>query len=96
MCEESALSKQDDEQTARIERARKIGLFRYMLIREAADPALSGRQGYAAQQGAIVNSNQRTIERMIQNGQASPSALRDYQQRMSGRMGAMGLFQRRR
>jgi len=38
------LSKQDDEQTARLERARQIGLFRYMLIREAADPTLSGRQ----------------------------------------------------
>ena len=38
------MSKQDDEQTTRIERARKIGLFRYMLIREAADPTLSGRQ----------------------------------------------------
>jgi putative transposase len=38
------LSKQDDEQSTRIERARKIGLFRYMLIREAADPTLSGRQ----------------------------------------------------
>jgi putative transposase len=38
------LSKQDDEQTARVERARRIGLFRYMLIREAADPILSGRQ----------------------------------------------------
>lgn len=38
------MSKQDDEQTARVERARRIGLFRYMLIREAADPTLTGRQ----------------------------------------------------
>jgi putative transposase len=38
------VSKQDDEQTARVERARQIGLFRYMLIREAADPTLSSRQ----------------------------------------------------
>jgi putative transposase len=38
------VSKQDDEQTARLERARQIGLFRYMLIREAADPTLSSRQ----------------------------------------------------
>ena len=38
------MSKQDDEQSTRIERAHKIGLFRYMLIREAADPTLSGRQ----------------------------------------------------
>jgi len=33
-----------DDQQARLERAREIGLFRYMLIREAADPALSSRQ----------------------------------------------------
>jgi putative transposase len=32
------------EQQARLERAREIGLFRYMLIREAADPALPARQ----------------------------------------------------
>jgi putative transposase len=38
------LSKQDDEQATRVERARRIGLFRYMLIREAADPTLTGRQ----------------------------------------------------
>ena len=38
------MSKQDDEHSARVERARRIGLFRYMLIREAADPTLSGRQ----------------------------------------------------
>src|SRR5271170_5031013 len=34
----------EDDQQARLERAREIGLFRYMLIREAADPALSSRQ----------------------------------------------------
>jgi len=33
-----------DEEQARLERARAIGLFRYMLIREAADPALTSRQ----------------------------------------------------
>jgi putative transposase len=38
------VSKQDDEQATRVERARRIGLFRYMLIREAADPSLTGRQ----------------------------------------------------
>lgn len=38
------MSKQDDDQAARVERARRIGLFRYMVIREAADPTLSGRQ----------------------------------------------------
>ena len=43
--------KNDDEveEKARLERARAIGLFRYMLIREAADPALSSRQ-----RGAMV------------------------------------------
>ena len=38
-----------EEEQARLERARAIGLFRYMLIREAADPALSSRQ-----RGAMV------------------------------------------
>lgn len=33
----------DDEAAARAERARAIGLFRYQLIREAADPELSNR-----------------------------------------------------
>lgn len=36
--------KTDDQEQARLERAREIGLFRYMLIREAADPALTSRQ----------------------------------------------------
>ncbi len=36
--------KTDDQEQARLERARAIGLFRYMLIREAADPALTSRQ----------------------------------------------------
>ena len=35
------MSKAEEEEQARLERARAIGLFRYMLIREAADPALS-------------------------------------------------------
>jgi putative transposase len=43
------MSKAGDEQQARLERARAIGLFRYMLIREAADPTLTGRQ-----RGALV------------------------------------------
>ncbi|MCZ4103732.1 DDE-type integrase/transposase/recombinase [Streptomyces sp. H10-C2] len=38
------MSKKDDEQATRLERARSIGLFRYMLIREAADPTLTSRQ----------------------------------------------------
>jgi putative transposase len=33
----------DEEAQVRAERARRIGLFRYQLIREAADPAHSGR-----------------------------------------------------
>src|SRR5437588_132149 len=43
------MSKANDEQQARLERARRIGLFRYMLIREAADTTLTGRQ-----RGALV------------------------------------------
>jgi putative transposase len=42
------MSKAEDQQ-ARLERAREIGLFRYMLIREAADPSVSRRQ-----RGAMV------------------------------------------
>lgn len=41
----------DTEKAARLERARQIGLFRYMLIREAADPTLTGRQ-----RGALVRA----------------------------------------
>ncbi|MFD3381346.1 MULTISPECIES: DDE-type integrase/transposase/recombinase [unclassified Streptomyces] len=40
---------QPNDEEARTERARRIGLFRYMLIREAADPGLTGRQ-----RGALV------------------------------------------
>ena len=43
------MPKAEDEQQARLERARQIGLFRYMLIREAADGTLTGRQ-----RGALV------------------------------------------
>ena len=45
------LTRKDDDQATRLERARAIGLFRYMLIREAADPALTGRQ-----RGAMVRA----------------------------------------
>lgn len=45
------LTKKDDDQVARLERARSIGLFRYMLIREAADPTLTKRQ-----RGALVRA----------------------------------------
>jgi putative transposase len=41
----------DREKAARLERARQIGLFRYMLIREAADASLTGRQ-----RGALVRA----------------------------------------
>jgi putative transposase len=43
------VSKAEEEEQARLEKARAIGLFRYMLIREAADPALTSRQ-----RGALV------------------------------------------
>jgi len=39
----------DDDQAKRTERARQVGLFRYALVRAAADPALSPRQ-----RGALV------------------------------------------
>ena len=45
------MTRKDDDQAARLERARAIGLFRYMLIREAADPTLTGRQ-----RGAMVRA----------------------------------------
>ena len=38
------MTKDNEEQVARLERARQIGLFRYMLIREAADPSLTKKQ----------------------------------------------------
>src|SRR5260370_29097260 len=38
------MSKAEEEEQARLERARAVGLSRYMLIREAADPALTSRQ----------------------------------------------------
>jgi putative transposase len=65
-----------DEAAARTERARAIGLFRYQLIREAADPALSpkarGRlvRQIAAQQhrdpsGRLVRISRDTLDRWI-------------------------------
>ena len=45
------MARRDDDLAARMERARAIGLFRYMLIREAADPSLTGRQ-----RGAMVRA----------------------------------------
>src|SRR5215216_2862208 len=37
-------ARHQDDRGARADRAREVGLFRYALIREAADPALSTRQ----------------------------------------------------
>src|SRR3981189_2024677 len=45
------MSKAENEQQARVDRAREIGLFRYMLIREAADSTLSRRQ-----RGAMIRA----------------------------------------
>jgi putative transposase len=72
------MSKADEEQQTRLERARQIGLFRYMLIREAADATLTGRQrgalvrALAAQahtepDGRIVRITRWTLDRWIQN-----------------------------
>jgi putative transposase len=65
-----------DEAAARTERARAIGLFRYQLIREAADPALSSkargrlvRQIAAAEHldpsGRCVRVSRDTLDRWI-------------------------------
>jgi len=43
------MSNSNSDEEIRTERARRIGLFRYMLIREAADPSLTRRQ-----RGALV------------------------------------------
>ena len=50
------MTKDNEEQVARLERARQIGLFRYMLIREAADPALTKKQ-----RGRLVRELARAI-----------------------------------
>jgi putative transposase len=65
-----------DEQTGRAERARAVALFRYSLIREAADPALSTRQrgrlvrGLAAREhagpfGVPVRVSRASLDRWI-------------------------------
>ena len=38
------MSDQDEVEAARVARARAVGMFRYQLIRDAADPALTSRQ----------------------------------------------------
>jgi putative transposase len=72
------MSKAEDEQQVRLDRAREIGLFRYMLIREAADPTLSKRErgamvrAVAAQShtdpfGRVVKLTRWTLDRWIQD-----------------------------
>ena len=70
------MASEDEEKAARLERARAIGLFRYMLIREAADPTLSGRargrlvralaaQEHVAPDGRSVRITRWTLDRWI-------------------------------
>jgi putative transposase len=61
-----------DEEAERMERARRVGLFRYMLIREAADPGLPGRQRgalaaaeHAGPDGRPVRLTRWTLDRWI-------------------------------
>jgi putative transposase len=72
------LTRKDDDQAVRLERARAIGLFRYMLIREAADPSLTGRQRGAMvraaaavphtdPEGRTVRISRWTLDRWIQD-----------------------------
>ncbi len=48
----------DDEERVRAERARTIGLFRYALIREAADPKLSTRQRGRLARGLVEREHE--------------------------------------
>ena len=60
------MSKAEEEEQVRLERARAVGLFRYMLIREAADPALSTRQ-----RGKLVReiaAREHTVEGLAVSG----------------------------
>jgi putative transposase len=68
----------DDEEKVRAERARAIGLFRYQLIREAADPAHSTKQrgkmvrelascGHLDPFGRRVRISRQTIDRWIRD-----------------------------
>src|SRR5215472_4928736 len=72
------MSNPEKDQAARLERARQIGLFRYMLIREAADTTLTGRQrgalvrklaaeAHADPDGRVVRITRWTLDRWIQN-----------------------------
>jgi ribosomal-protein-alanine N-acetyltransferase len=65
------MSKAEDEQQTRLDRAREIGLFRYMLIREAADPSLSKRE-----RGAMIrttNAASPSATANFPNGALSPA-----------------------
>src|SRR5215470_7996196 len=74
-------SSDDDEQRVRAERARLIGLFRYQLIREAADPAHStkarGRlvreiaeREHTDPSGRRVRVSRQTLDRWIRDWRA--------------------------
>ena len=59
----------DDEETSRAGRARAVALFRYSLIREAADPGLSTRQ-----RGRLVSLSPGELASSVSGGQLlSPS-----------------------
>jgi putative transposase len=71
----------DEEDHTRIQRARAIGLFRYQLIREAADPAHSSRQRgrlvraiaaaeHADPFGRRVRISRQTVDRWIRHWRA--------------------------
>lgn len=57
------MPQKNNEESARAERARAIGLFRYAVIREAADPSLTARQ-----RGALV----RELAAAEQGGRPAP------------------------
>ncbi len=72
------MSKAESEEQVRLERARAIGLFRYMVIREAADPALTSRQRgamvrvlagreHADPSGRMVRLTRWTLDRWIRS-----------------------------
>jgi putative transposase len=70
------MSLSDTEQARRAERARAVGLFRYALVREAADPALTPRQRgalvralaaaeHAGPDGTRVRVSRKTLDRWV-------------------------------
>ncbi len=75
------MTQADRDQQARAERAREIALFRYALIREAADPALTTRQRgrlvralacreHTGPAGTRVRVSRATIDRWIRDWRA--------------------------